>query len=126
MSGKVGSFKIIFLIILAGFPGKCLPSKIPYFNKVLSKNLDYPRNPSKVLDDGGREEDYSEDFVDIDMEAFAEIFGDDDAGESEEKDEAGRIIGGHEAARGQFPFVVGLWRKRGSRPFCGGSLITSR
>ena len=37
-----------------------------------------------------------------------------------------RIVGGKEAWRGQFPFVVGLWRKNSVMPFCGGSLISDR
>ena len=37
-----------------------------------------------------------------------------------------RVVGGNSAKVGEFPFVVGLWRKGGSRPFCGGSLISSR
>ena len=37
-----------------------------------------------------------------------------------------RIVGGREASRNEFPFVVGLWRKNGRRPFCGGSLITNK
>ena len=62
------------------------------------------------------------DLVEYDSEAILEAF---DLGD-EINDEEGRIIGGQEAAKGQFPFVVGLWRKHGSRPFCGGSLITSQ
>ena len=44
------------------------------------------------------------------------------------KEEGGsRIVGGLEARKGQFPFIVGIWSKRHNyRPFCGGSLITSR
>ena len=37
-----------------------------------------------------------------------------------------RVVGGNSAKVGEFPFVVGLWRKSESRPFCGGSLISSR
>merc|ERR1711971_450283 len=36
-----------------------------------------------------------------------------------------RVVGGNDAKPGEFPFVVGLWRNRESRPFCGGSLISS-
>lgn len=38
----------------------------------------------------------------------------------------GKIIGGKNATRGQFPFVVGLWRTNTRHPFCGGSLISNR
>ena len=56
--------------------------------------------------------------------AAADIGG---AKEEEEDSGGSRIVGGQEAARGQFPFMVGLWSKRYNyRPFCGGSLITSR
>ena len=37
-----------------------------------------------------------------------------------------RVVGGNDAKPGEFPFVVGLWRNRESRPFCGGSLISSK
>ena len=37
-----------------------------------------------------------------------------------------RVVGGNDAKPGEFPFVVGLWRKSESRPFCGGSLISSK
>jgi trypsin len=33
------------------------------------------------------------------------------------------IVGGQEATRGEFPFMVSLQRQSSSRPFCGGSLI---
>ena len=36
-----------------------------------------------------------------------------------------KIVNGYEVKPGQYPFVVGLWYKRSSRPFCGASLITS-
>ena len=36
-----------------------------------------------------------------------------------------KIVGGFEVQPGTYPFVVGLWYKRSTRPFCGGSLITS-
>ncbi len=35
----------------------------------------------------------------------------------------GTIVGGVEATRGEFPFMVSLQRSTSSRPFCGGSLI---
>jgi trypsin len=38
----------------------------------------------------------------------------------------GLIVGGIEATRGEFPFMVSLQRANGSRPFCGGSLISDR
>jgi len=37
-----------------------------------------------------------------------------------------RIVGGCEPCPGSYPWVVGLWRKFGRRPFCGGSLIHRR
>ena len=41
--------------------------------------------------------------------------------------ECDRIVGGSLATKGEFPFMVGLWRIGGSnRPFCGGSLIGDR
>ena len=36
------------------------------------------------------------------------------------------IVGGIEATRGEYPFMVSLQRTSGSRPFCGGSLIADR
>ena len=43
------------------------------------------------------------------------------------KFECDRIVGGSLASKGEFPFMVGLWRIGGSnRPFCGGSLIGNR
>ena len=39
--------------------------------------------------------------------------------------ECDKIVGGFEVQPGTYPFVVGLWYKRSTRPFCGGSLITS-
>eukprot|EP00095_Tigriopus_kingsejongensis_P000906 maker-scaffold186_size273091-snap-gene-1.33 protein:Tk00906 transcript:maker-scaffold186_size273091-snap-gene-1.33-mRNA-1 annotation:"PREDICTED: trypsin-7-like" len=38
----------------------------------------------------------------------------------------GKIVGGRNASRGQFPFVVGLWRSNSRHPYCGGSLISDR
>jgi trypsin len=38
---------------------------------------------------------------------------------------SGKIVGGVEAEKGEFPFMVSLQRTYGSRPFCGGSLIAS-
>ena len=37
-----------------------------------------------------------------------------------------KIVGGVIAKEGEFPWVVGIWRKRGLRPFCGGSLLNNR
>ena len=37
-----------------------------------------------------------------------------------------KIVGGCEPCPGQYPWVVGIWRSRGSRPFCGGSLLNDR
>ena len=37
-----------------------------------------------------------------------------------------RIIGGTPAAKGELPWVVGIWRLKSSRPFCGGSLLNNR
>ena len=37
-----------------------------------------------------------------------------------------KIIGGTSATKGEFPWVVGIWRLKSSRPFCGGSLLNSR
>ena len=36
-----------------------------------------------------------------------------------------KIVGGQEVCR-RYPWVLGLWRNWGSRPFCGGSLINDR
>jgi len=36
---------------------------------------------------------------------------------------SGKIVGGVEAEKGEFPFMVSLQRNYGNRPFCGGSLI---
>merc|ERR1719410_2949397 len=36
-----------------------------------------------------------------------------------------RIVGGTNAAKGEFPWQVGLISKRGRTPFCGGTLISS-
>jgi len=36
-----------------------------------------------------------------------------------------RIVGGSNAAKGEFPWQVGLISKRGRTPFCGGTLISS-
>ena len=36
-----------------------------------------------------------------------------------------KIVGGQEVCR-RYPWVLGLWRTWGSRPFCGGSLINDR
>jgi trypsin len=36
------------------------------------------------------------------------------------------IVGGTEATRGEFPFMISLQRTSSSRPFCGGSLIGER
>ena len=40
--------------------------------------------------------------------------------------EAYKVVGGCEPCPGQYPWVVGIWRSRGSRPFCGGSLLNDR
>ena len=37
-----------------------------------------------------------------------------------------KILGGTSATKGEFPWVVGIWRLKSSRPFCGGSLLNSR
>merc|ERR1719229_181384 len=37
-----------------------------------------------------------------------------------------KIVGGCEPCPGQYPWVVGIWRTRGHRPFCGGSLLNDR
>ena len=37
-----------------------------------------------------------------------------------------RIVGGCFAKKGEFPWVIGIWRKHGTRPFCGGSIIGKR
>ena len=37
-----------------------------------------------------------------------------------------RIVGGTEVLKGEFPWVIGIWRMKSSRPFCGGSLLNNR
>ena len=37
-----------------------------------------------------------------------------------------RIVGGTKVLKGEFPWVVGIWRMKSSRPFCGGSLVNNR
>ena len=37
-----------------------------------------------------------------------------------------RIVGGTNVLKGEFPWVVGIWRMKSSRPFCGGSLLNNR
>ena len=37
-----------------------------------------------------------------------------------------KIVGGEEASKGEFPWVVGIWRMKSLRPFCGGSLLNNR
>ena len=39
-------------------------------------------------------------------------------------DDESKIVGGYPVAPGQFPWVLGIWSKRSSMPFCGASLIT--
>ena len=41
--------------------------------------------------------------------------------------ECDKIVGGRLARKGEFPWMVGIWRNaRTTRPFCGGSLINDR
>ena len=40
--------------------------------------------------------------------------------------ECDKIVGGRTARKGQFPWMVGLWRINSTRPFCGGSLVGER
>lgn len=44
------------------------------------------------------------------------------------KFECDKIVGGQRAKKGEFPWMVGIWRNRKSskRPFCGASLIGDR
>ena len=37
-----------------------------------------------------------------------------------------KIVGGTKAKKGEFPWVVGIWRLKAFRPFCGGSLLNNR
>ena len=37
-----------------------------------------------------------------------------------------KIVGGTFVTNGEFPWVVGIWRLKSSRPFCGGSLLNNR
>ena len=37
-----------------------------------------------------------------------------------------KILGGISVSKGEIPWVVGIWRLKSSRPFCGGSLLNSR
>ena len=37
-----------------------------------------------------------------------------------------KIVGGTFVTSGEFPWVVGIWRLKSSRPFCGGSLLNNR
>ena len=37
-----------------------------------------------------------------------------------------RIVGGTKVLKGEFPWVIGIWRMKSSRPFCGGSLLNNR
>lgn len=41
-------------------------------------------------------------------------------------DDDDKIVGGYMTCPGQFPWVLGLWRKNGLGPFCGASLVTHR
>ena len=34
-----------------------------------------------------------------------------------------KIVNGFQVRPGKYPWVVGIWRKRESTPFCGGSLV---
>jgi len=42
------------------------------------------------------------------------------------KFECDKIVGGRRAKKGEFPWMVGIWRNRSKRPFCGGSLFGER
>ena len=37
-----------------------------------------------------------------------------------------KIVGGTFVSNGEFPWVVGIWRLKSSRPFCGGSFLNNR
>ena len=37
-----------------------------------------------------------------------------------------KIVGGTFVTNGEFPWIVGIWRLKSSRPFCGGSLLNNR
>ena len=41
-------------------------------------------------------------------------------------DDRDKIVGGVKATKGEFPWVVGIWRTKSLRPFCGGSLLNNR
>ena len=43
-----------------------------------------------------------------------------------EDDIENKIVGGAFVSKGEFPWVVGIWRLKSSRPFCGGSLLNNR
>ncbi len=45
--------------------------------------------------------------------------------DSTDLEDDGKIVGGDEVSPHKYPWVIGLWRKNGGRPFCGGSLITN-
>ena len=36
------------------------------------------------------------------------------------------IVGGVYAKKGEFPWVVGIWRWNGAKPICGGSILNKR
>ena len=37
-----------------------------------------------------------------------------------------KIVGGVKSTKGEFPWMVGIWRMKSLRPFCGGSLLNNR
>ena len=37
-----------------------------------------------------------------------------------------KIVGGCDVKKGELPWVIGIWRTKGSRPFCGGSIVGKR
>ena len=37
-----------------------------------------------------------------------------------------KIVGGYEVRPGQYPFVAGLWPAAGSRPYCGGAVLSKK
>ena len=41
-------------------------------------------------------------------------------------DDRDKIVGGVKSTKGEFPWMVGIWRTKSLRPFCGGSLLNNR
>ena len=122
---KRSDYFSLLVLLVVYFAGECLTNGVPLVRDEPPRFRDWNtagRERSKDFKVSLIEYGFP-DFVDYDDDE-AELL--DENEDDEEYEEGGRIIGGLEAAKGQFPFVIGLWRTTGVRPFCGGSLITSQ